>query len=88
MKDIVFSSIATVIHFSSSEKHRIDISVKVFDNRCFYVVKTIDKKDILDEIIIVKNPKFDKDSFGSNSRESYTHCFQTKQDMYYLNLDL
>lgn len=87
MEDIVFSSIATVFHLDSSEKHCIDISVKVLDNRCFYVVKAIDRKDILDEIIIVKNPKFDKDRYPL-SCESYTHCFQTKQAMYYLNLDL
>lgn len=90
MEDIVFSSIATVFQLGSSEKHCIDISVKVLDNRYFYVVKAIDRKDIWEKIIIVKNPRSDKDRFGSNplSRESYTHCFQTKQAMYYLNLDL
>jgi hypothetical protein len=88
MEDIVFSSIATVFQLGSSEKHCIDISVKVLDNRYFYVVKAIDRKDIWEKIIIVKNPRFDKDRFGSNSlsRESYTHCFQTKQAMYYLSL--
>lgn len=60
MEDIVFSSIATVFHLDSSEKHCIDISVKVLDNRCFYVVKAIDKKDIWEGIIIIKNPRFDK----------------------------
>ena len=90
MEDIVFSSIATVFHLDSSEKHCIDISVKVLDNRCFYVVKAIDRKDIWEGIIIIKNPRFDKERFGSNplSSESYTHCFQTKQAMCYLNLDL
>lgn len=87
MEDIVFSSIATAFYLNSSETHCIDISVKVLDNRCFYVVKAIDRKDILDEIIIVKNPKFNKDRYPL-SCESYTHCFQTKQAMYYLNLDL
>ena len=54
------------------------------------MVKAIDRKDIWEGIIIIKNPRFDKERFGSNplSRESYTHCFQTKQAMYYLNLDL
>lgn len=54
MEDIVFSSIATVFQLGSSEKHCIDISVKVLDNRYFYVVKAIDRKDIWEKIIIVK----------------------------------
>ena len=41
MEDIVFSSIATVFQLGSSEKHCIDISVKVLDNRYFYVVKPL-----------------------------------------------
>ena len=50
MEDIVFSSIATVFQLGSSEKHCIDISVKVLDNRYFYVVKAIDRKDIWEKM--------------------------------------
>ena len=37
MEDIVFSSIATVFQLGSSEKHCIDISVKVLDNQSYKV---------------------------------------------------